>query len=375
MSTFIDFHIVQDAPPSCINRDDNGSPKSAFYGGVARLRVSSQAWKRATREKFEAVIDRRERGTRTAQAVELVEKSINEQADDLTDRAEELAEEVVKATGIKIELPRGRKEGEAKKVTGYLLFLSNAQIDLLAKEAIDSVREEREIDKKTAKAVLRADNSIDLALFGRMVADWPDGNVDAACQVAHAISTHPAETEFDFFTAVDDVKAQAEDADAGAGMMGTVEFASATLYRYATINMDQLVENLGTTDSAIAAVKAFAEAFITSMPTGKVNTFANFTLPAAVIVTVRSSQPISYVGAFETPVRATTQSGYTEKSVSAIANFAKEIESTYRMTPEASFVVTLDTHAEALAELGERVSFPELAEKLTTTLGSSDIAS
>ncbi|MDO5727324.1 MAG: type I-E CRISPR-associated protein Cas7/Cse4/CasC, partial [Bowdeniella nasicola] len=273
---FVDIHVLQSVPPSCINRDENGSPKTAIYGGVSRLRVSSQAWKRAVRETFTVNLSSEESAQRTVHIVDLVTAAIIERDASLADRAPELAEAVVTATGVKVKLD---KNGQLK-VTGYLLFLSNAQVGLLADEAVAAAHEDRAIDKKVAKAALRGENSIDLALFGRMVADWPDANVDAACQVAHAISTHNAAHEFDFFTAVDDVKSQSEDADAGAGMMGTVEFSSATLYRYASINVDALVDNLGTRSVAQTAISEFVRAFITSMPSGKVNTFANHTLPS-----------------------------------------------------------------------------------------------
>jgi len=116
---------------------------------------------------------------------------------------------------------------------------------------------------------------------------------------------HAVDNEFDYFTAVDDVKHASEDEDAGAGMIGTVEFNSSTLYRYATVDVDLLHHNLGDDDRATTrAVQAFVRAFVESMPTGKQNTFANRTLPDAVVVTVRDTQPVNLVGAFEDAVVA-----------------------------------------------------------------------
>lgn len=150
---------------------------------------------------------------------------------------------------------------------------------------------------------------MDMALFGRMVASDPSLNYDAAAQVAHSISTHAVQNEFDYFTAVDDC---APEDSAGAGHLGTVEYNSSTLYRYATVNMVELAHLLGA-EKAAQAVRVFGEAFIRSMPTGKQNSFANRTLPDAVYVTLREDQPVNLCGAFEKPVRKSPE-GYAEPS-------------------------------------------------------------
>lgn len=174
--------------------------------------------------------------------------------------------------------------------------------------------------------------SVDLALFGRMVADEPSLNYDATAQVAHAISTHAVHNEYDYFTAVDDCTS--ED-NSGAGHLGTVEYNSSTLYRYATVNAAELANYLG--GDTPKAVKNFAEAFITSMPTGKQNTFANRTRPDAVYVTVRRDQPVNMAGAFEKLV--TTKGGYVEQSIKALVDYAKESYEDYVNEPEMAFAV------------------------------------
>ena len=193
--------------------------------------------------------------------------------------------------------------------TGYLVFLSQRQIESLADAAIGVADEADPLKAMRAakvKDLVDADHSVDIALFGRMVADSADLNVDAACQVAHAISVHEANPEYDFYTAVDDAKSRNEDeVDAGAGMMGTVGFLSSTFYRYAVINVDQLLANLGSAEAASRAITAFMQSFINAMPSGKQNTFANGTRPAAVLVTLAEGQPTSLVGAFEQPTAAT----------------------------------------------------------------------
>lgn len=264
MSTYIDIHIIQNLPPSCVNRDDSGSPKSAVYGGVRRLRVSSQSWKRATRLYFNSLLDAEDVGVRTKRVVEVLAAAIAKDAPELAENATTLAEGVFKAAKIKLSPPRGKKDGTQE--SGYLLFLSTSQITRLAELAVTSVRDGEALDAKAVKKIFKETHAVDIALFGRMVADDTDLNVDAACQVAHAISTHAAETEYDFFTAVDDEKNRSEEEDAGAGMMGTVEFSSATMYRYATVNLDMLVENLGDGDAALRALEVFIKGFCYPCP-------------------------------------------------------------------------------------------------------------
>ncbi len=369
MSTYVDIHIIQNLPPSCVNRDDSGSPKSAVYGGVRRLRVSSQSWKRATRLYFNDLLDAKDVGVRTKRVVEVLAERITEDAPELADAAAALAEKVFAAAKIKLAPPRGKKD--APQESGYLLFLSTSQIARLAELAIASARGGEALDAKTVKKIFKEAHAVDIALFGRMVADDTDLNVDAACQVAHAISTHAAENEYDFFTAVDDEKNRSEEEDAGAGMMGTVEFSSATMYRYATVNLDMLVENLGDGDAALRALEVFIKGFCLSMPTGKQNTFANRTLPEAVVVSVRDDQPVSLVGAFEKPIRTNEADGYLARSVEALAEHARAIEDNYGLKPLAGFVVALkggDILApegpDAPAPLGERVSFADLPDRV-----------
>ncbi|WP_366181319.1 type I-E CRISPR-associated protein Cas7/Cse4/CasC [Actinomyces timonensis] len=367
MSTFVDIHVIQSVPPSCVNRDDSGSPKSAVYGGVRRLRVSSQSWKRATRLHFIDHLDASDLGTRTKRVVKVLADAITAQAPDLEDRATTLAEGVFKAAKIKLASPRGKQD--APQESGYLLFLSRSQVDRLAGLAITAERDGAGVDAKEVKRIFKEEHAVDVSLFGRMVADDADLNVDAACQVAHAISTHAAENEYDFFTAVDDEKNRSEEEDAGAGMMGTVEFASATMYRYATVNIDLLKTNLGDGQATLRALEAFISGFCLSMPTGKQNTFANRTLPETVVVTVREDQPVSLVGAFETAVPTDAANGYLTRSVQALAQYATSIEDAYGTRPTASFVVSL-INSDAVASLGERLTFTDLPARVSQVLAS-----
>lgn len=360
--TFVDVHVLQTVPPSNLNRDDTGSPKTAVYGGVRRSRVSSQAWKRATRLGFAATLDTSELGVRSKRLLEIVgnEISVLSAGEVSEEQAQDLAKHVITAAGIKITKPR---KGEIEEA-GYLVFLSRQQARALAQIAIDSPggHDSAEV-KKRAKEAVKDTNSIDIALFGRMVADVKDLSVDAAAQVAHALSVHAVETEYDYFTAVDDHKATSEDEDAGAGMIGTVEFNSATLYRFATVDMDRLTDNLGDPEAAVRAVTAFVRAFVTSMPTGKQNTFANRTLPDAIVVCLREDQPVSLVGAFEAPVSA-DHGGRVLQAATRLAAYASEVYGAYGNTPIATLVVGVGPAGDRLESLGERMTWPDLVDAL-----------
>lgn len=344
--TVIDLHILQTVPPSNVNRDDTGSPKTAKFGGVQRARVSSQAWKRATRVAFDELLDTADLGTRTKRVVEVVAARIAARRPDLAEQATTLAEGIVKSTGLELDKAKRTKAGETSDVleTKYLVFLSNLQLDLLATTAIEIADQPDPADalkKFKGKNLLDRAHSVDLALFGRMVADVTDLNVDACAQVAHAISVHAVDNEFDYFTAVDDEKRKAADEDAGAGMIGTVEFNSSTLYRYATVDVDRLRENLGDDAATRRAVEAFVQAFVTSMPTGKQNTFANRTLPDAIVVTVRDTQPVNLVGAFEDPVTAENGSPRATVAARRLADRALEVSDVLGQQPVATWAVAL----------------------------------
>jgi CRISPR system Cascade subunit CasC len=348
--TILDIHVLQTVPPSNLNRDDTGSPKTARYGGVVRARVSSQAWKRASRAAFVDLLDRSELGVRSKRLVELLSRRITAQDPSLADRQADLAKAVLAAVGIKVTPPRGKKD--APEESGYLVFLSEHQITALAALAIEHARTGEAIDKKAARRAADTEHSVDLALFGRMVADGTDLNVDAAAQVAHALSVHAVETEYDYFTAIDDDKHAGNEEDSGAAMIGTVEFNSATLYRYATVDVDRLRDNLGKDPKAACrAVEAFARAFVLSMPTGKQNTFANRTLPDAVLIVLRETQSINLAGAFE---EAITEQSRIPAAVTRLAVYASEIHEAYGERPVAAWTFGPGTRLEPLAAFAER---------------------
>lgn len=358
--TLIDIHILQTVPPSNLNRDDTGSPKTAIYGGVRRARVSSQAWKRATRVAFADLLDASELGTRTRRVVELVAGEITSRSPELAERAHELAVATMKAVGIEVKASKK----DAAEEAGYLVFFSRRQIDHLAEAAITAAEADdvaKALREAKVKDLADRDHSVDIALFGRMVADQADINVDAAAQVAHAISVHPVETEFDYFTAVDDCL---DEDETGAGMIGTVEFNSSTLYRYATVDANRLDDNLGDQLATRRAVEAFLRSFVRSMPTGKQNTFANRTLPEAVVVLARETQPINLVGAFENPVRESHAEGRVKRAADALRDEAHEIQRAYNETPVAGWVTRVGPDTTSLDDLGTNVSLDDLVTQV-----------
>ena len=375
--TIVEIHILQTMPPSNLNRDDTGSPKKAVYGGVTRARVSSQAWKRPTRLKFRELVDPNQLGIRTKRVVEVLTDRIlrlDPAADPET--AQKAAQSVLQdAGGIKLAKPRSAKktddaDGNVNEPdqSSYLLFLGSHQYDELAaigKEAIAAggikdFLKNKDV-KKRVKGILQNDRAIDVALFGRMVADDTDLNVDAAAQVAHAISVQRVDFDSDYFTAVDDVKQDSdEEGDAGAAMIGDVEFNSATFYRYANVDVDRLLDTLGDANATAQAVTAFVDAFATTVPNGKINTFAHNTLPDLVVVNLRDTQAVNLVGAFERPIAGEIVANATK----ALVEREQEIDASYGTTPVHTWVVRVGKDTKAADQLAARQPLRDVLTEL-----------
>lgn len=337
---YIDLHVIQTVPPSCVNRDDTGSPKTARYGGVTRARVSSQAWKRAMRRNFRFYFDEEKLGDLTKYLSEKIAKEIRKLDASIS---EENALSMGKDAFLKGLNFQKAKKKEKTDIPDALFFMGNKQAKELAKLAIN-----KENGKTKYGDALKKEPPLDAILFGRMVADEPDLSYDACAQVAHSISTHEVHNEFDFFSAIDDYSGKS-------AHISSSEFNSSTLYRYATVNVKELYGQLG--EDTPAVVRGFAEAFICSMPTGKQNSFANRTLPDAVYVTIRKDQPMNLVNAFEEPVWS--EGGYAKKSAQKLAEYAQKIYKRYCAQPEQAFLM-----GDGLEALGEESSLPEILDKL-----------
>jgi len=357
MKALLEIHILQNFAPSNLNRDDTGSPKDAFFGGVRRGRISSQSLKRAKRIYF------KEQDLLPAENLAIRTKRLTSELVrllELNGHPNNLAVKVVNLAlgGLKI------KVDEEKGKTEYLIYFGNQEIAALAelvhtnwdKLAVALEKEDsgKKKDKKAAKdavdgeiikaleKVLDGGKAVDLALFGRMLADLPEKNQYAACQVAHAISTHKIDRSEDFYTAVDDLK---PDDNAGADMLGTVEFNSACYYRYAVIDLEKLRHNLGGSDHlqgdselALKGVEAFLRASIYALPTGKQNSFAAHQLPSFIGFTVREqASPRSLANAFEKPIKP-KEEGLTAPSIKALETEWERLERVYGQPGESSVV-------------------------------------
>lgn len=369
---YLDIHALQTLPPSNINRDDTGSPKTAQYGGVRRARVSSQSWKRAMREYFTGKGE--EIAIRTKCMAQYVAERIIEKSHKSESEAIEMACEILKFTGLDIT----KDESETWK-SSVLFFLSEAQANCLADiaiageldgESFEKARKATEkkttanknylnkIKKRIGDHINLTQQTIDIALFGRMLAENPKLNEDASAQVAHAISTHAVETEFDFYTAVDDL---APEDNAGAGMLGTLEYNSSTLYRYANVAVHELHKQLKDKQAVIDTLKLFVEAFSNSLPTGKINSYANQTLPQVLMITLRRDRPVSLVSAFETPIQS--RRGYVHESIEALLNEYHKVQKFTEAPVFTAYVALEDISteqglvpAENLRDLGERMA-------------------
>lgn len=371
---FIDIYALQTVPPSNINRDDTGSPKTAMYGGVRRARVSSQAWKRAMRESFPEYLPEGSLGVRTKLAAELLSERITEKREDLSDRASDIATALLNALGLKVEGSKRAGDDEGKNSTSYLVFIAQHELDKLAEVGIqwaDEGVDLKKLDKKAkdrAKAAFSGTQAVDIALFGRMLADVPELNTDASSQVAHAISVDKVTQEFDYFTAVDDC---ASGDNSGAGMIGTVDFNSSTLYRYATVNVDSLYGQLGDTEATSRGVAAFLKAFICSMPTGKQNTFANRTLPSYIVVSLREKQPINAVSAFEMPVKAYKEEPVSRLAAKRLGKMIAKLEGAYDMKSSKAWYMSVDGALDELTAVAKEASVSEIIQGVCDVVAST----
>ena len=376
---YIDVHVVQTLPPSCVNRDDIGSPKKARYGGVDRARISSQCWKHAIRLYWNEKYGKEwGLGYRTGKVVDKIAEKILELDPDFSDARVKAA----KAFGSigkpkKADGKKETEEGESSEKE-VLFFISREQIESVAKAIIEQEKTEKEMNEqgknkqekdkqekeyiKKLKNCFNEDNSVDIALFGRMFAGDADFNVDAACQVAHVISTHAVSNEDDYFTALDDVKV--ENGVQGAGHIDTKEFNSSTVYRFATLNVRELISNYsGCGGDPASVVAAFVDAFVRSMPSGSINSYANYTLPGMVYVAVRTDQPINLSNAFESPVKK-GDNGFEKSSIKALIDKAEEIYEDYSCAPVKAFLVGRIAQETSPEGFAENCNYPQIIEKV-----------
>ena len=298
----IEYHILQSFPVTCLNRDDVGAPKTAVVGGVTRARVSSQCWKRQVRLALHALGIKL--GTRTKNVEAIVANAC------LTAGA---SEQQAAACGKKI----------AEHLSDdTLLFVSDSEAAAFADYARqlgydDSKLKAKELAKVAKKALNPALDALDIALFGRMVAKAPEMNVEAAASFAHAISTHKVTNEVEFFTALDDLQSEP-----GSAHMGSLEFNSATYYRYVSLDIGQLAQTMASEDLK-QAVAAFTQALFIAVPNARQTTQSGASPWEFARVLVRKGQRLQVP--FETPIKA-QEGGYLQPSIDSLKRYIDKKE-------------------------------------------------
>lgn len=356
MKTLVEIHVLQNYAPSNLNRDDTGAPKDAFFGGRRRARISSQCLKRAVREYCKGK-NENWFANRTKRIMDDLKKRLAPKLSQKKGFSNENLEKAIEAAiscignkDKKVKVEKDKKSGEIK--TDVLLFFSLREMDALVSVIEASFDEllKAKVSSEVANSVTAAIDgkekgrlTLDIALFGRMLAVMPEKNQNAACQVAHAISTHAVEREFDFFTALDDLKPEET---AGSDMMGTVEFNSACFYRYAVVDYEKLVENLQSEDIAQNGLRVFLDGFVVAEPTGKQNATAAHNPPEYVAVSVRhNTAPRNLANAFEVPVRVKGEESLTVVSAKRLAEKEKKLSAVYGDDGESFYFDLLDTQA------------------------------
>lgn len=346
MTTFIQLHLLTAYAPANLNRDESGRPKTAFMGGVERLRVSSQSLKRAWRvsETFEEAMDGFI-GKRTRRiGIDYVYQPMKNAgiADKLVmSSAKKIAEQFGKLKNDKNA--RDEKNLEIEQI----VHVSQHEIALIKQLVETLIKENREPDDEELKLLRKEQRSVDMALFGRMLASSPEFNVEAACQVSHALGVSAVTVESDFFTAVDDLNKK--DEDAGSAHMGDQGFASALFYTYVCISRDLLVENLGGNEElAKRAIAALTETALTVSPTGKQNSFASRAYATYALAEIGKKQPRSLAAAFFQPVRDTDQ---IPAAIARLKQQRDNFNNVYGNCSDACIELNAHSHEGSLAEL------------------------
>lgn len=336
MTTFVQLHFLTFYPPSNPNRDDTGRPKTARIGGAERLRISSQALKRAVRTSpvFLEAVDGKV-GTRTQRLGDEIRKTLEAEGTE-ADAALKAAAAVAKVFGKPEENP------DKPAFIRQLAFISPEE-QAAATDVARRIAKGEEIDESDlgAKLLRRTDRAVDIAMFGRMLADAADFNREAAVQVAHAFTVDRVTVEDDYFTAVDDLKTAAE--DAGAGMIGEVGFGSGVFYLYVCVDRDLLIRNLEG-DAALAdqAVAALVRTLAVVTPKGKIATFAHRARAGYVLAEKGSAQPRTLAGAFLKPVEGADVMG---AAVTALERHRAKLDRAYGPAADAFVVMNVEDEA------------------------------
>ena len=330
MARFIQLHMLTAYPPANLNRDDQGRPKTAKMGGFDRLRVSSQCLKRNWRisdifqQAMSEHIGKRTKEMGLKVYKELRDKNIchkdamewTKQIAGIFGNLKLLPKKEKEKLKDLIDTEREKKELFELEIEQLVYFDTEEEKEIF--ELVKTIADRKKGPKDDDLNILRNKMSaVDIALFGRMLASKPEFNIEAACQVAHAISVHPVVIEDDYFTAVDDLNDGLE--DAGAAHIGETRFASALFYSYICINRELLTENLnGNQGLADKAIRALSEAAVKVAPEGKQNSFASRAYASYVLAEKGDQQPRSLSVAFLKPINQHENEDFINDSINAI---------------------------------------------------------
>ncbi len=351
MKRFLQIHMLTSYPPSNLNRDDLGRPKTAVVGGTTRLRISSQSLKRAWRTS--SVFQEGLGGISIDGGLGIRSKRIGEDVYEKL-KAGGIAEKDAIAWARSIAGCFGKLKGEKEKLPTVLHIEQLAFVSPEEQKAIFALTGEL-IKAKSAPTeeqleLLRAENSgADIALFGRMLASDPKFNVEAAAQVAHSFSVQKVVVEDDFFTAVDDLNKGEE--DVGAGHMGDTEFASGIFYTYINIDRTLLNDNLkGAGDKELAkkAIRALVQAAATVAPTGKQNSFGSRAYAHYIMAELGDQQPRSLSLAY---VKAVQGDDMLQNSIQSLSDIRDRMEQVYGKCSEAVATMNVLTGEGSLQEI------------------------
>lgn len=324
----IEVHMIQNHSPANLNRDDLGAPKTCYFGGVLRSRISSQCLKRSIRMSDEFKDLRG--GIRTRRLAEKIAELVPNKS------VKARAQKIMGLCGISTKKPTKSASKEedsdavtsvANSVSGMLVFTTYEAVQQMAELFSNEHMNDDEMTKDFAALISNCVFSPDMALCGRMLETGkiPNTTVEAALQVSHAISTHVARPEIDYFVAADDVPGD----DVGAGIVGEVLFASACFYKYFSIDWEQLVSNLnGNKDLAAHTVGAFFLAAAKTNPSGKQNSYAAHNYPDCILIEFKDA-PVSYANAFVRPVSVVKDSDLVDQSIGQFATYVRDINNAY----------------------------------------------